>query len=72
LTVTDVNGNDQHCTFTVTKVDNTPPTVQCFNQTVYFNGEESIALDADDLAEASDNCGVQSISLSPNTISASK
>jgi hypothetical protein len=72
LTVTDANGNTANCTFTVSKVDNTPPTVECINQTVYFNGEESIALDADDLAEASDNCGVQSISLSPNTISAER
>jgi hypothetical protein len=72
LTVTDVNGLTNTCTFTVTKVDNTAPTVQCFNQTLNFNGEESLALDADDLANASDNCGVQSISLSPNTISATQ
>ncbi|MBP8239414.1 MAG: HYR domain-containing protein, partial [Saprospiraceae bacterium] len=72
LTVTDVNGLTNSCSFTVTKVDNTPPTVQCFNQTLNFNGEESLALDADDLADASDNCGVQSISLSPNTISAER
>jgi len=72
LTVTDINGLTNTCTFTVTKVDNTPPTVQCFNQTLYFNGEESIALDANDLANASDNCGVQGISLSPNTISATQ
>jgi regulation of enolase protein 1 (concanavalin A-like superfamily) len=72
LTATDVNGLTNTCTFTVTKVDNTAPTVQCFNQTLNFNGEGSITLDADDLAEASDNCGVQSISLSPNTISAER
>ncbi|MBE2208124.1 MAG: HYR domain-containing protein, partial [Saprospiraceae bacterium] len=72
LTVTDINGLTNTCTFTVTKVDNTAPTVQCFNQTLNFNGEGSITLDADDLAEASDNCGVQSISLSPNTISAER
>ncbi|HRF37698.1 MAG TPA: HYR domain-containing protein, partial [Saprospiraceae bacterium] len=72
LTVTDINGLTNSCTFTVTKVDNTPPMVQCFNQTLNFNGEESIALDTDDLAEVSDNCGVQSISLSPNTISAER
>jgi len=72
LMVTDVNGLTNTCTFTVTKVDNTAPAVQCFNQTLNFNGEESLALDADDLAEASDNCGVQSISLSPNAISADR
>jgi len=72
LTVTDINGNPMQCTFTVTKVDNTPPTVQCFNQTLNFNGEESLPLDADDLVQASDNCGVQSISLSPSTISSTQ
>jgi hypothetical protein len=51
LTVTDVNGLTNTCTFTVTKVDNTPPTVLCFNQTVYFNGEESIALEHQPFAQ---------------------
>ncbi|MBK8705755.1 MAG: HYR domain-containing protein [Saprospiraceae bacterium] len=43
LTVTDINGNKTECTFTVTKVDNTLPMVQCFNQTLTFNGRESFA-----------------------------
>jgi hypothetical protein len=38
LTVTDVNGNQTECTFTVTKVDNTPPTITCpATQTVAAN-----------------------------------
>src|SRR5690606_40853333 len=65
LTVTDVNGLSNSCSFTVTKVDNTYPTVQCFNQTINFNGETSIPLNPNDLVEAFDNCGIQSISLSP-------
>ncbi|HRF40301.1 MAG TPA: HYR domain-containing protein, partial [Saprospiraceae bacterium] len=68
LTVTDINGNSNTCTFTVTKVDNTAPTVQCFNQTITFNGQTNIALNTDDLVDASDNCGVASISLSPDHI----
>ncbi|MBX2929637.1 MAG: BspA family leucine-rich repeat surface protein [Saprospiraceae bacterium] len=66
LTVTDINGNSTQCSFTVTKVDNTPPTVQCFNQTITFNGENSIPLNTDDLVDATDNCGVATtIELSP-------
>mgnify|MGYP002414118440 CR=1 FL=1 len=73
LTVTDVNGNPPtQCTFTVTKVDNTAPMVQCSNQTLNFNGEESISLQSNALASASDNCGVQSIGLSPSTISSAQ
>jgi regulation of enolase protein 1 (concanavalin A-like superfamily) len=34
----------------------------------HFNGEESFALDADDLVDASDNCGVGSIQLSVDAI----
>ena len=68
LTVTDISGNTAQCNFTVVKVDNTPPVVQCFDQTLIFNGEESFALDADDLVEASDNCGVGSIQLSVDAI----
>jgi len=69
LTVTDVNGLTKTCDFTVTKVDNTPPTVVCSNGTVNFNGEMSIALDENALVSASDNCGIQGIALSPNSIS---
>ncbi|HRJ13652.1 MAG TPA: T9SS type A sorting domain-containing protein, partial [Saprospiraceae bacterium] len=72
LTVTDINGLTNTCTFTVTKVDNTQPTVVCSNSTVNFNGQTSIALDANALVSASDNCGVQSISLSPSTISSTQ
>lgn len=68
LTATDVNGLTTSCTFTVTKVDNNPPTALCFNQTLTFNGQDDFTLDTDDLVEASDNCGVQSIVLTPNTI----
>ncbi len=69
LTVTDVNNLTNNCTFTVTKVDNTPPMVQCFNQTVTFNGQETITLNANTLVTANDNCGIQSITLNPSIIS---
>ena len=69
LTVTDVNGLENTCSFTVTKVDNTPPLVQCFDQIIVFNGEMSIDLDPGDLAEVDDNCGVQSVVLSADNVS---
>jgi regulation of enolase protein 1 (concanavalin A-like superfamily) len=50
-------------------VDNTPPTVQCFNQTITFNGETAIPLLVDDLVNADDNCGLATIALSPTGIS---
>jgi hypothetical protein len=69
LTVTDINGNSTpECNFTVTKVDNTPPTVQCFPQTLTFNGQTQFDLNVDDLVDAADNCGVASISLYPDHI----
>lgn len=68
LTATDVNGLTTSCIFTVTKVDNTPPTALCFSQTLTFNGQDNFILDADELTETGDNCGVQSIVLTPNII----
>lgn len=72
LTVKDINGNSTPCSFMVTKVDNTPPTVQCFPQTLTFNGEAQLVLNVDDLVDASDNCGVASISISPTVITCSQ
>jgi surface protein len=69
LFATDVNNNIDSCSFTVIKVDNTPPTIQCFNQTVTFNGETAIPLNAGSLVDTTDNCGVATIALSPTGIS---
>ena len=69
VTVTDSNDNTATCTATLTVVDNIFPTLQCFNQTITFNGEQNINLDADDLMDASDNCAIQSVVLSPPSIS---
>jgi hypothetical protein len=49
-------------------IDNTPPMATCSNATVTFNGQENIALNANALVTASDNCGIQSITLSPSVI----
>lgn len=64
LTVKDAGNLTNFCEFTVTKVDNTPPSTTCFPQTLVFNGEDKFDLHVGDLVDASDNCGVAGISLS--------
>lgn len=65
----DGNGNSSDCTVILTGKDETPPSVACFAQTISFNGDTSIVLDPEDLVEATDNCGVSGITLSPSSIS---
>jgi len=69
LTVTDSRGQTATCMATVIVTDTDLPTVECFNQTITFNGETNILLNADNLVDATDNCGVASITLSPAGIS---
>ncbi len=74
LTVTDVNGLTNSCTFTVTKMDETPPTVVCKNTTVFLNAAGNYTLLAADVfnaAASSDNCsGVLTVTnISPATVS---
>jgi regulation of enolase protein 1 (concanavalin A-like superfamily) len=56
----------------VTLSDTNPPSVECFNQTINFNGEINISLDSEDLLDAYDACGVQSIVLTPAIINSSQ
>ncbi len=67
LIVTDVNGNDTECTFTVTKVDQTPPTITCpATQTLVLGANCTATLpNYTSLATTGDNCGVQSVTQSP-------
>ncbi len=59
-------------------MDNTLPTLACASQaTVVFNGESSIQIDGmnspvDLQIQANDNCGIESISVSPSTINATQ
>jgi hypothetical protein len=71
-TYTDCEGNAGSWSFVYTIVDNTPPTATCSNQTITFNGQTSIALNANDLVTASDNCGTPSIQLSPSSINSAQ
>ncbi len=67
-TYTDCEGNTAVWSFVYTIIDNTPPMATCHNQTIAFNGQESITLNASDLVTVSDNCGPPSITLSPSFI----
>jgi regulation of enolase protein 1 (concanavalin A-like superfamily) len=67
-TYTDCEGNTAIWSFVYTIIDNTPPMVTCSNQTVTFNGQQSIALNVNTLATATDNCGTPSLSVSPSFI----
>ncbi len=67
LTVTDINGNPAQCSFTVTKVDNTPPTITCpATQTLVLGANCTATLpNYTSLATTGDNCGVQGVTQSP-------
>ncbi len=72
LTVTDSNGLSNTCQFTVSKVDNTFPILQCSNQNINFNGEDEFVLNATELVQASDNCDLQSVVLNPTVVTAAQ
>jgi hypothetical protein len=68
LTVTDVNGNTDQCTATVTVEDNVAPNAQCMNTSVQLdaNGNGSItAADVD--GGSTDACGIAGLSVSPSS-----
>ncbi len=70
LTVTDINGNVSSCIATITVVDNagTPPTAICQNITVQLDATGNASITANQINNGSfDNCGVASLSVSPNT-----
>ena len=69
LTVTDVNGLTNTCSFTVSKVDNTPPGISCVNTTATFNGDSSLNVNPASLATAFDNCGSPTLSVSAPMLS---
>lgn len=67
LIVSDGNGNSSSCTFTITPVDATPPTVSCpADQEVSVNSDcEYVLVDYTSQIQAADNCGVVNGSQSP-------
>lgn len=68
LTATDASTNSDDCTFTVTVDDVTAPNAICMNRTVSLDASGSVTVPAVDINNTStDNCGIASFSLSPNT-----
>ena len=72
LTVTDESGNTATCSFNVTKIDNTPPVLNCQPSTVYFNGQANLTLVPEDLVSASDSCGINTFTALPATVNISQ
>lgn len=68
LTVTDLSGNVATCNAIVTVEDTVPPTATCQDLTVTLDGSGNASVDAAQIDNgSSDNCTVQSITLSPNS-----
>ncbi|HEY9178642.1 MAG TPA: HYR domain-containing protein [Flavipsychrobacter sp.] len=66
-TVTDIHGNTATCTQNVTVVDNQAPIVSCKPYTLNLSGGTGTVSASDVDNNSSDNCGIASMSVSPNT-----
>lgn len=72
--VTDVNGNVDSCTATVTIRDTTPPALNCRGVNVNLTSAGSVVLQVNNsnpfgvLNSSADNCGISSIFVTPDTI----
>lgn len=66
-TVTDVNGNTSTCTQNVIVTDNQAPTASCKPYTLNLSGGTGTVSASDVDNNSSDNCGIGSMSVSPNT-----
>jgi len=71
LTANDGNGNTTPCTFTVTLLDFTPPTVVCKPYTAPLNAAGAVVVTTGNVFQSgADNCGtVNQVSVTPNTFS---
>ncbi len=68
LTVTDGSGNSATCNAKVTVADTTKPVASCQNTYVELDAHGNASITAADVNNgSSDNCGIASISVSPNT-----
>ncbi|MBI1288207.1 MAG: HYR domain-containing protein, partial [Flavobacteriales bacterium] len=64
LTVTDVNGNTDNCTATVTVQDNIDPTAACQNITVQLDAAGQLTIASADIDGGSfDNCSIASLTI---------
>ncbi|MEM7101727.1 MAG: HYR domain-containing protein [Bacteroidota bacterium] len=68
LTIVDNLGNSATCTAIVTVEDNLPPNAVCLDTTVQLDGMgNATIIDAQVNGGSTDNCGIQFMSVSPNT-----
>lgn len=65
----DPSGNTTLCSFYLKVNDAENPVISCFDQTIHFNGEETIDLLVDDLSAATDNCAVASLTIDLDLVS---
>ncbi len=73
LTVTDASGNTANCISNVTVHDVTLPIASCKNITVLLDASGNVTITADQIDNGStDNCGIQSKTVTPNTFNCSK
>jgi len=72
LTVLDVNGNSATCSAIITVIDDLAPNVVCQNITLPLNASGNVSINAAQIDNgSSDNCGIVSMSVSPNTLDCS-
>jgi hypothetical protein len=70
LTVTDVNGNTQTCSSTVTVMDTVRPVANCQNITAQLNAAGSVTVTGAMInAGSTDACGIATLSASPGSFS---
>lgn len=69
LIVTDIYGNIDSCTATVTVIDTVKPTVSCQNINVYLDSNGTFQLDSSSINNgSSDNCGIATMTINSYTI----
>ncbi|WP_139068318.1 LamG-like jellyroll fold domain-containing protein, partial [Flavobacterium glycines] len=72
LTAKDAANKTSACTFKVSAIDNTPPTAVCKNYTAYLSSNGTVTISALNLDNgSSDNCGIASMTVSPNSFNCS-
>jgi len=72
LTVSDANGNSATCIAVVTVEETVPPVAVCDDVTIQLDGNGNASIVAADVdAGSSDNCAIQSISVTPTSFDCS-
>ena len=68
LTVEDYGDNTSTCTSTVNVIDDRPPRARCNDIIIFLNADGTASITADQIDDnSSDNCGISSMSVEPDT-----